>query len=153
PAAFLRVLEEIERSGAPLFNPLDLVRWNIHKTYLRDLAERGVPIVPTIFGERLDAAELAALIAEIGGDEVVIKPVIGLNAHGVFRIDALGAQKPPLELSFHYGEQAFMAQPFLSQVVNEGEFSLFYFNGKLSHTILKTPKADDFRVQEEHGGV
>ena len=46
-----------------------------------------------------------------------------------------------------------MAQPFLSHVITEGEFSLSYFNGKLSHTILKTPKADDFRVQEEHGGV
>ena len=46
-----------------------------------------------------------------------------------------------------------MAQPFLSHVVAEGEFSLFYFNGTLSHSILKTPKADDFRVQEEHGGV
>jgi hypothetical protein len=38
-------------------------------------------------------------------------------------------------------------------VVSEGEFALFYFNGKLSHTILKTPKVGDFRVQEEHGGV
>ena len=46
-----------------------------------------------------------------------------------------------------------MVQPFLSHVITEGEFSLFYFNGKLSHAILKTPKAHDFRVQEEHGGV
>ena len=34
----------------------------------------------------------------------------------------------------------------------EGEFSLFYFGDTYSHTILKTPKQDDFRVQEEHGG-
>ena len=46
-----------------------------------------------------------------------------------------------------------MVQPFLSHVNTEGEFSLCYFNGKLSHTILKTPKVHDFRVQEEHGGV
>ena len=46
-----------------------------------------------------------------------------------------------------------LAQPFLSAITTEGEFSLFYFNGELSHTILKTPKAADFRVQEEHGGV
>jgi hypothetical protein len=38
-------------------------------------------------------------------------------------------------------------------VVAEGEYSLFYFNGVHSHTIIKTPKADDFRVQEEHGGL
>jgi hypothetical protein len=40
----------------------------------------------------------------------------------------------------------------MSSVIDEGEFSLFYFDGKYSHAILKTPKADDFRVQEEHGG-
>ncbi len=45
-----------------------------------------------------------------------------------------------------------MAQPFLPAVTSEGEFSLFYFGGEHSHTILKTPMAGDFRVQEEHGG-
>ncbi len=153
PDAFLAVLAEIERAGAPLFNPLDLVRWNIRKTYLRDLAQRGVPVVPTIWRERLAPGELPALIEEIGTHEVVIKPVIGLNAHGVFRVNARGAHQPSAELSAHYAKREFIAQPFLSHVSTEGEFSLFYFDGKLSHTILKTPKADDFRVQEEHGGV
>src|ERR1051326_6236784 len=47
PGAFLGVLTEVEGAGRPLFNALDLVRWNIRKTYLRDLAARGVPVVPT----------------------------------------------------------------------------------------------------------
>lgn len=46
-----------------------------------------------------------------------------------------------------------MVQPFMPKIVTEGEFSLFYFGGIYSHTILKTPKAKDFRVQEEHGGI
>ena len=45
-----------------------------------------------------------------------------------------------------------MVQPFVQAVVDEGEYSLFYFAGVLSHSILKTPKSGDFRVQEEHGG-
>ena len=45
-----------------------------------------------------------------------------------------------------------MVQPFMSGIVHEGEFSLFYFSGTYSHAILKTPKPHDFRVQEEHGG-
>jgi glutathione synthase/RimK-type ligase-like ATP-grasp enzyme len=153
PDAFLAVLAEIERAGTPLFNALDLVRWNIRKTYLRDLAERGVPVVPTIWRERLVPGELPALIEEVGTGEVVIKPVVGLNAHGVFRVNARSARQPSADLSAHYAEREFMVQPFLSHVISEGEFSLSYFNGKLSHTILKTPKAHDFRVQEEHGGV
>lgn len=46
-----------------------------------------------------------------------------------------------------------MVQRFMPKIVTEGEFSLFYFGGIYSHTILKTPKAKDFRVQEEHGGI
>ena len=46
-----------------------------------------------------------------------------------------------------------MVQPFMPNIVAEGEYSLFYFSGEYSHTILKTPKTLDFRVQEEHGGI
>lgn len=45
-----------------------------------------------------------------------------------------------------------MVQPFVSEILNNGEYSLFYFNGEYSHAILKTPKQDNFRVQEEYGG-
>ena len=153
PDAFVDVLGDIERSGTPLFNGLDLVRWNIRKTYLRDLAERGVPVVPTIFRDRLHPGELLELVEEVGAAEVVIKPVIGLNARGAFRLDAKTARSRDGELSVYYADRALLAQPFLSAITTEGEFSLFYFNGAQSHAILKVPKAADFRVQEEHGGV
>ena len=41
----------------------------------------------------------------------------------------------------------------MRSVIEEGEYSLFYFSGACSHAILKTPKPEDFRVQEEHGGI
>lgn len=154
PDAFLAVLAEIGRTGTPLFNSLDLVRWNIRKTYLRDLGQRGVPVVPTIWRERLAPDELVPLFEEVGTDEIVIKPIVGLNANGVFRINVQSAgQQTFADLDSHYAKRELMVQPFLSHVIREGEFSLFYFNGELSHAILKTPKPDDFRVQEEHGGV
>jgi glutathione synthase/RimK-type ligase-like ATP-grasp enzyme len=153
PEAFLKVLAEIERSGTPLFNALDVVRWNIRKTYLRDLAARGVPVVPTIWRERLVPGELGRLFEEVGSDEIIIKPIIGLNAYGVVRLKIQNAEQALADLHAYYAERPLMVQPFLSHVISEGEFSLFYFNGKLSHGILKTPKTDDFRVQEEHGGV
>jgi glutathione synthase/RimK-type ligase-like ATP-grasp enzyme len=153
PDAFLAALGEIESAGVPLFNSLELVRWNMRKTYLRDLAARGVPVVPTLWRERLVPGELPSLRDEVGASEVVIKPLLGLNARGVFRVNARTAGNPSAELCRHYAKREFMVQPFLSHVTSEGEFSLSYFNGQLSHTILKTPKSNDFRVQEEHGGV
>ena len=35
-----------------LLNDADLVRWNIHKRYLIDLDEAGIPVVPTVHIEK-----------------------------------------------------------------------------------------------------
>lgn len=150
---FLRVLEEIEGTGVPLFNGMDLVRWNLRKTYLRDLAGRGVPIVPTVWREGLQPGDLAGLLDEVGAAEMVVKPVVGANASGAFRLDGVGARRRAAEVEAFYADRPLMAQPFVPAVTEEGEFSLFYFNGEHSHTILKTPRPADFRVQEEHGGL
>lgn len=45
-----------------------------------------------------------------------------------------------------------LAQPFVKSVTTSGEISLIFFAGEYSHSVLKTPKPGDFRVQEEHGG-
>lgn len=153
PHAFLEVLETIDRSGAPLFNSLDLVYWNLRKTYLRDLAARGIPIVPTIWRDGLSAGDLIRLFADIGTDEAVVKPVVSANADGAFRLTEQSAAHRASEVEAYYADRPLMAQPFVRAVTDEGEFSLFYFNGEYSHAVLKTPKTDDFRVQEEHGGL
>lgn len=153
PDAFLGVLGDVERAGTPLFNGLGLVRWNLRKTYLRDLAERGVRIVPTVWRDRLRRGELPGLLDELDVAEAVIKPVVGASAGGAYRLDRRAAREQAGAVEAYYADRALMAQPFVPAVTAEGEFSLFYFNGEHSHTILKTPKAADFRVQEEHGGL
>ena len=149
PGAFLEVLAQIEASGARLANPLEVVRWNLDKTYLRDLGARGVPVVPTVWGEGLTPEALGGLFGDLGR-EIVVKPTVGANADDAFRLapdaDASGALAA-------FAGRPFMAQPFVRSVVDEGEFSLFYFDGAYSHAILKTPAPRDFRVQEEHGGT
>lgn len=147
PAAFLDVLAAIDASPARLANPLDVVRWNLDKTYLRDLAARGVPIVPTAWGDGLPDPD--ALRAALGADEIVVKPTVGANADDTFRLPP-GADPGPARAAFT--DRPFLAQPFVRSVVEEGEFSLFHFFGRYSHAILKTPAWGDFRVQEEHGG-
>lgn len=44
-----------------------------------------------------------------------------------------------------------MVQPFRSAIQTEGEHSLILFNGKASHSLLKTPKQGDFRSQSGFG--
>ena len=150
PDAFLAVLETIERSGARLENGLDVVRWNLRKTYLRDLEARGVRVLPTVWGDGLTADGLAALTDEWG--EVVLKPVVGANADGVLRLRPGDGDVRQRALAAYAG-RLYLAQPFVRAVVEEGEFSVFAFGGEVSHAVLKTPAPGDFRVQEEHGGA
>ena len=49
--SFLKVLEQIDASNAMLQNDLDLIKWNIRKTYLYDLEKEGNRIVPTLWEE------------------------------------------------------------------------------------------------------
>lgn len=148
---FLGVLEVIERAGVRLANGSDIVRWNMRKTYLLDLASRGIETVPTFWRERLAPGELAPLFAELRSAVGVIKPVMSGNAEGAWRLDAGVVHEHAAEIEAYYASRPLMMQPFEAGITAEGEYSMIYFNGKHSHSILKVPKAGDFRVQEEHG--
>jgi glutathione synthase/RimK-type ligase-like ATP-grasp enzyme len=153
PDAFLAALAAIERTGARLYNGLDLVRWNLQKTYLRDLTARGVPVVPSVWRERLLPGEFRRLLAAVGSEEVVVKPVVGANSAGAFRLGPKTTAAEAAAVEACYQDRPLLAQPFVPTVITEGEYSLFYFDGAYSHAILKIPKTAEFRVQEEHGGL
>lgn len=149
PDEFLSALQQIDESKARLENSLQTVEWNLSKEYLRDLETKGVKIVPTVWGEKMpDENDFNSWLDHFQTDEIIIKPIISATAQDTFRLKTF---QP--ELSQIFANRQFMVQPFMPNIVREGEFSLFYFGGKYSHTILKTPKAKDFRVQEEHGGI
>jgi len=149
--AFLSVLQEIDTQSR-LANPLDILSWNSDKKiYLQDVEKRGGQIIPTIWGDsKIDDHLIQQWFEQFQTDELVIKPTVGANAQDAFRLER-GARDVN-ELRKTFDQRSYMVQPFMRGIVEEGEFSLFYFNGDYSHTILKTPQVGDFRVQEEHGG-
>lgn len=150
---FLKVLEEIDKSAAQLENSLSLVKWNIDKIYLDDLKKRGVKIVPTIWMHKFNADIINKAFSEFAVQELIIKPRVSANADFTYRITKNNLPGLQSHLEAIFSERHCMLQPFMSNILNEGEFSLFYFGGSYSHAILKTPKTADFRVQEEHGGT
>ena len=153
PEAFFSVLEDIEASTAHLENPLEVVRWNLDKIYLRDLEQDGIPIVPTLWAPYPTVELLRHAAKEFNnfGEELIIKPRISANADHTYRLSP--EEWPAMEQELHPSpDRNWMIQPFLASVIPEGEFSLFYFGNRYSHAIVKRPKTGDFRVQEEHGG-
>jgi hypothetical protein len=147
---FLRTLAAIE-AVTRLHNSAAIARWNMRKTYLKELAAQGVATVPTIWRDGLARGGLLTLFDELGSDEAVIKPVMSGNAEGAWRLDRQRAKDLAGVIEAFFHGRPLMMQAFEQAIVSEGEFSLIYFDGALSHAILKVPKADDFRVQEEHG--
>jgi glutathione synthase/RimK-type ligase-like ATP-grasp enzyme len=152
---FLGWVARLERAGVPVWNPPAVLRWNSHKGYLRDLAARGVPIVPTRWLERGAPVDLAQLLRAAGWSDAVVKPAISASAHGTWRtsVEAASADQRQLDELLRAGDV--MVQPLMSEVLGAdgGEWSILFFGGRLSHAVLKRPAAGDYRVQWEFGGT
>lgn len=142
--AFLATLEQIE-AATPLFNPSALVRWNCHKSYLRDLEARGARLIPTLWLEEASEAAVQAAFDQLGSDDLVFKRQVGAGADGQHRI-RVGAPVPDMP-------RPMMAQPFQRAIQTEGEYSFVFVDGDLSHALVKRAKTGDYRIQSAYGGV
>ncbi|MFT4806790.1 MAG: glutathione synthase/RimK-type ligase-like ATP-grasp enzyme [Paraglaciecola sp.] len=149
---FLACLQRIEASTAVLQNSLKIVEWNISKSYLNDLQNQGINVVPTLWFDSFSLTELQAGFSHFDTPEIVLKPLISAGADHTYRLTLKNLKEQAEGLKTVFAQRQFMLQPFLPGIIDEGEYSLFYFAGHYSHSILKQPQSGDFRVQEEHGG-
>jgi hypothetical protein len=130
-----------------------MIRWNLKKTYLKDLEGQGIRTVPTVWLSRDSSADLPLLLAERGWDEAVIKPIISADAFETWMTDSGSRMRDQERLLRLLRGGDVMLQPVMRQVQSEGEWSFVFVAGEYSHSVLKKPKARDFRVQEQFGGV
>lgn len=151
-AEFLGWIDRIEASGARVWNPPAVLRWNADKTYLRDLADRGAPVVSTKWIEQGSSATLTELLTYEGWDRAVMKPAISASAHETWRV-TLGRDRAD-EARFRslVTRGRVLLQPYVREVESDGEWSLIFLGGRFSHAVLKQPAPGDFRVQVELGG-
>jgi glutathione synthase/RimK-type ligase-like ATP-grasp enzyme len=143
-------LERVDATGVPTLNPNKVLRWNSHKSYLQQLATAGVPVIDTVMTQGSARVDLADLLAGAGWDDAIVKPAIDGGARRLFRVR--DAEDPQASFDELVAEGDVMVQPFLPSIVDQGELSLIYFGGELSHTVRKTAKPGDIRVQPVWGG-
>lgn len=151
PAAFASWLARLEALGVALWNPSAVIRANADKSYLRELEAAGVLTPPTAWLKQGGSERLDALLTARGWTDAVVKPVVSAGAYRTHRV-ALGRAGGQAALDEVLAHSAAMVQPFLPEIVDEGEWSFVFLGGEFSHAVLKTPAHGDFRVQEEHGG-
>jgi aromatic-L-amino-acid/L-tryptophan decarboxylase len=147
---FLDWIATLERRGIPLWNPPGTVRRNVDKAYLLRLRERGVPVIPTLHLRRGSRASLADLLEREGWVDAVVKPAVSGGARNTWRTRATAAEEE--RFAEHVAEADLLVQPYIHEVVSEGEWSLLFFDGRYSHAVLKRPRSGEFRVQECLGG-
>lgn len=123
-----------ERCGRAtrLANPVEVVRWSTDKRYLGDLAESGVPVVPTRYlapGDPLDLPE---------AHEYVVKPTSGAGARYAARYtpDQHGTAVRQLRRMHAEGLTA-MVQPYMRGIDAGGERAVQFFGGRLLHASRK----------------
>ncbi len=140
---FLQTLQKIA-SATHLLNPITMVRWNSHKSYLRDLGAMGVSLIPTLWLDDANA-EATAVFDRLNTDDVVFKRQVGASADGQHRLHR-GQPIPAMP-------EPMMTQPFLRSIQSEGEFSFIFIDGVFSHALMKRAADGDYRIQSEYGGT
>jgi glutathione synthase/RimK-type ligase-like ATP-grasp enzyme len=145
-AVWFALLDRMEAEGLNVANPVSVLRWNSDKAYLAELDAAGIPVVPTRMSDALDQSALNDARKAFGCNRLVIKPPISGGADGTFRLSRTDAV-PSLVAG-----KRMMIQPYMEGIAAEGEYSLFYFGGNFSHSIIKRPAKGDFRVQDQFGG-
>lgn len=143
---WLKACATWSEAGLAVANPAEVLRWNSDKTYLARLADKGVPIPPTRWTDRVTQDQVDAAFAETGAPVLIVKPTVSAGAFRTLRLT-------PGEVLSDAPEGAAMIQPYLKSIETKGETSLLFFGGRFSHAVNKRPVAGDFRIQVQFGGL
>jgi glutathione synthase/RimK-type ligase-like ATP-grasp enzyme len=150
---FERWIRSVERAGVRLVNCPETIRWNVDKRYLLDLAERGVRIPATILLDSTPARrDRERLVEFAAGRDVVVKPTVGATAFLTERVAAGDIATLERAVSAVRDHSCVLVQEYLTELGDDGEWSLVFFDGVFSHAVVKRPATGDFRSQEEYGG-
>jgi glutathione synthase/RimK-type ligase-like ATP-grasp enzyme len=122
-----------------LLNPAEVVRWNTHKGYLRELEARGVPVVPTIWLHAGDSANLAETMSTNGWNEVVVKPAVSASAFETIQVTGEQIERGQAHIDRLLPSRDLMVQPFMAAVRDYGERSLIFIDGELTHAVRRLP--------------
>ena len=151
--AFITWLDLLTSQNVKVINDIATLRWNMCKEYLLDLEKKGVAIIETLLVSTDDRRSIREIMRQRNWTELVLKPVASAGAWRTLRVSENNLDAAEAQFSVWRDEQAFLFQPFMPEIVNEGEWSLLFFAGQFSHAVIKRAKSGDFRVQTDHGGT
>lgn len=151
-AEFHGWIDRMEESGARVWNPPRVLRWNTDKRYLARLSHPHLSPPPTGILERGSTVDLRKLFETRGWSEAVIKPAISADGYSTERASREQAASDQASLDAMLARGDVVIQQLVPAIRTNGEISMMFFGGAFSHAVSKRPKAGEFRVQERLGG-
>lgn len=157
PLRFTQWTKQVEASSV-LLNPAPVVAWNVDKTYLRDLEERGIATVPTIWldpARKFDSRAIHTRFPAFG--DFVVKPTVSAGSRdtGRYRAD----ETPQRSQAITHAKNLLgvgrwvMIQRYLTQVDSAGETALVFVEGEFSHAVRKGPLLQGPYREGDHDGA
>jgi glutathione synthase/RimK-type ligase-like ATP-grasp enzyme len=151
--AFLAWLDTLAAAGVGVVNAPEVVRRNVHKGYLLEVARAGGRIPPTRLAPRGEGLTLRQQLENAGWADAVIKPAV--SASGFSTRPVTGA--PTSDDEQAYAEMIAVGDVLLQarvpEVQERGEWSFVFFDRQYSHAVLKRAAPGEFRVHIEWGGT
>ncbi|MHA7813642.1 MAG: ATP-grasp domain-containing protein [Phycisphaerales bacterium] len=128
-----------------LINPIETLEWNLHKGYLTEMQDAGVPIIPTAFFDRGASASVIELCESRGWARIVIKPTVSAGSFGTRAFDLCKGEAQAAQAFFDemVTPREMMIQRYIPSVDTVGETALIVIDGELTHAIEKRPRFDD----------
>ncbi|MSS83713.1 glutathione synthetase [Actinomycetaceae bacterium WB03_NA08] len=145
---------EWTRSLPRVLNHADVLEWNSDKHYLNELAERGLPTIPTTWlsaSRGYSKHQVHSRFPAFG--DFVVKPAVSSGVRDIGRYSStsiLGRQAAIAQVMELLGEgRDVMIQRYEETVETQGERSLIFFNGIISHAVDKGALLTPAQVTED----
>lgn len=146
--AYRAWLDSLEQAGTAVANPVSLVRWNLEKTYLDELAAAGIP-VPAQHVVPCDLEAACQTLAKAGWKQAVAKPSVGASGHGVELVTAATLDAVWNELATAVSPHKLVLQEYVSEIRTEGQTSYVFLGGRFSHAVRYRPRSGEFRINSK----
>lgn len=165
PSKFLIWAKQVEETTT-LWNSYPVMEWNINKRYLLHLQNNGVQMPETILIPKNTEQPIQSILDMIPWGDFIIKPSIAAGSGGLRRFTKDDSEfenhfkklnRYGFIQKYSFGDYKFLPcdtiiQPFIPEILGNGEASLIFFGGEFSHCMLKKVKLGDIRAHPAFGG-
>lgn len=146
---FQRFVAQLSKIKVCVANDLQSLVWNLDKKHLESLQGDGY-FTPHTLVSNGTPQDIRIAVERSPSNLCVLKPRFGGNGNGVVRIDKVKAESQLRDLDLSHYDQGALVQEFIKEI-ESGEYSLVFINQQFSHSVLKLPKPEEFRVNSQFG--